>query len=422
MAHNRWVWITAGFLTLALVASACGGPTPTGPAANPDDGPADTQAPSPTDTDSTQAEPEGSSSGDCEDPFGEGTPPFPTRYWDQTNFCKHNVDYSSLMSGGPPPDGIPAVDEPKFESFEAGDEWLGPEWPVMAYEHDGDARAYPLAILIWHEIANDTVGGKPVALTFCPLCNSTIAFSRIAPDGRELDFGTTGLLRHSDLVMYDRQTESFWQQITGEGIVGHYTGEQLEFLPSQIMAWQDFKSKYPDGQVLSRDTGHPRSYGQNPYGGYDDPDSRPFLFRGFPDDRLPPKERIVGIELDDTAVVYPFSDLQEVKVINDEIAGEAIVVFWEPGVKSSLDSGQMQNSRDVGTAAVYSRSVEGQTLTFEPGEENQFLDQETGSTWNLVGEAISGPLEGAQLEKVVHGQHFWFAWAAFMPDTEVRTP
>lgn len=413
MRLSRWLWIAGALLATALIASACSGPLSAAPT------PTDVPTPTAPDDPSGRQALEG---GECEDPFEGTNPRFPTRFWNQTNFCKHSVDYSTIMSGGPPPDGIPAIDNPKFESFEAGDEWLGPEWAVMAYEHEGDARAYPLAILIWHEIANDTVGGQPVAITFCPLCNSTIVFNRIAPDGQELTFGTTGNLRFSDLVMYDRQTESWWQQITGEAIVGHYTGAQLEFLPSQIMAWQDFKSEYPDGQVLSRDTGNPRSYGRNPYGGYDEPDNRPFLFQGTTDDRLPPIERVVGIEMDGEAVAYPFSHLQEARVVNDQVAGQPIVVFWQPGVKSSLDAGDMADSRDIGSAAVYGRQAEDQVLTFEPAGDKGFRDQETGTSWNLLGEAVEGPLEGTRLEKIVHGQHFWFAWAAFLPETEVRTP
>ncbi|MGA9532271.1 MAG: DUF3179 domain-containing protein [Anaerolineales bacterium] len=356
---------------------------------------------------------------ECSDPFNGIALEFSTSYWDKTDFCKHSVDYRTIRSGGPPPDGIPAIDKPVFESISAGDTWLGEDWPVLVYEHDGDARAYPMAILIWHEIVNDTVGVQPVAVTFCPLCNSSIVFSRRAPDGRIVDFGTSGNLRNSDLIMYDRQTESWWQQLTGRAIVGAYSGAELTFLPSQILAWDDFKSTYPDGLVLSRDTGHSRSYGQNPYGGYDRPDNRPFLFHGFPDERLPPMERVVTLQAGQQAVAYPFSALQARKVINGTFAADPVVVFWQPGVKSALDSGSMENSRDVGSAAVYLRTLGEEFLTFLPLGDGRYQDRESRTTWTFHGLAIDGPLAGRQLEKVMHGEPFWFAWAAFLPGTQV---
>jgi hypothetical protein len=213
----------------------------------------------------------------------------------------HSVSYIEFLSGGPPPDGIPAIDDPVFESVESADAWLEEEWPVMFFERNGETRAYPLVILIWHEIVNDKVGGESVSLTFCPLCNATIAFRRTLADGRVLDFGTTGNLRNSDLVMYDRQTFSWWQQFTGEAIVGELTGTRLEVLPSQIIAWSDFKEAHPDGGVLSRETGHARSYGRNPYVGYDSISSSPFtlspVVQAEIDDRLVRKERVVAVEI-----------------------------------------------------------------------------------------------------------------------------
>lgn len=351
----------------------------------------------------------------CDDPFGGERVSFPTRFWEgRTNFCEHSVSYSQFQSGGPPPDGIPAIDSPKFEDIEAADEWLENDWPVMFFENNGDARAYPLAILIWHEIVNDEVGGMPVSLTFCPLCNATIAFNRTQPDGTVLDFGTTGNLRNSDLVMYDRQTFSWWQQFTGEAIVGDLTGTQLEFLPSQIIAWEDFKESRPGGKVLSRETGHVRSYGRNPYAGYDSVNSNPFFpIPGGGDDRLRPMERVVALEGHNVA--YPFSHLEEVEVLNDEIDGEKIVVFWQSGTKSTFGN----NGPDTGSTGVFSREVNNEKLTFSTAE-NGFIDTETGTIWNLLGEAIEGPLAGEQLQHVVSAEHFWFAWSIFKPDTELR--
>jgi hypothetical protein len=176
---------------------------------------------------------------------------------------------------------------------------------------DGDARAYPLQILTWHEIVNDTVGGLPLTVTFCPLCNTAIAFERTL-DGRVLDFGTTGRLRFSNLLMYDRQTESWWQQAGGDAIAGELAGRTLTFYPATIVGWDEFKTAHPEGQVLSRETGFGRSYGRNPYIGYDDINSSPFLFRG-PDtpDALPPMARVLTVDLNGAAVAYPYDVLAE---------------------------------------------------------------------------------------------------------------
>ncbi len=351
----------------------------------------------------------------CDDPFEGERVRFSTGFWEgRTNFCKHSVPYSEFRSGGPPPDAIPAIDTPKFESIEAADEWLENDWPVMFFEHNDDARAYPLAILIWHEIVNDEVGGMPVALTFCPLCNATIAFDRTLPDGTVLDFGTTGNLRNSDLVMYDRQTFSWWQQFTGEAIVGDLTGTQLAFLPSQIIAWEDFKQAHPESKVLSRETGHVRSYGRNPYAGYDSVNSNPFFpIPGGGDDRLIPMERVVALE--GSNVAYPFSFLEDVQVVNDVVDEQPIVVFWQSGTISTFGN----NGPDTGSTGVFSREIDGEVLTFSATEQG-FEDVETGTTWNLLGEAIDGPLAGEKLERIVSAEHFWFAWSTFKPDTDLR--
>jgi hypothetical protein len=349
------------------------------------------------------------------DPFEGVRLRFIPEYWPDTDFTKHSVDYSEFRSGGPPPDGIPALDNPILESVEAADSWLQDEWPVMFFEWNSDARAYPLTILIYHEIVNDVVGETPVALTFCPLCNATIAFDRTLPDGTLLDFGTTGNLRNSDLVMYDRQTKSWWQQFTGEAIVGELTGTQLELLPSGIISWHDFKSRHPDGTVLSRETGHLRSYGRNPYGGYDNINSNPFLYDGELDGRLPAVERVVALQIEGIDVAYPFSILREVRVVNDDVASIPLVIFWKEGTSSTFGA----STEDVGSTGVYLRRLGEETLTFEPAEDG-FRDEQTGSLWNIFGESVEGPLAGEKLERVVAGEHFWFAWAAFKPDTIVR--
>lgn len=339
----------------------------------------------------------------------------------KTDFSKHIVPYQEILSGGLPKDGIPAIDHPKFVSVTDADAWLKPVEPTILVQIGEDVRAYPLQILIWHEIVNDTVGGVPLIITFCPLCNTAIAFERTV-NGKVLDFGTTGRLRYSNLVMYDRQTETWWQQAEGRAIAGELTGAQLEFRPASIIAWSEFKAAYPQGRALSRDTGYTRSYGRNPYAGYDDVNNPPFLYRGpTTPGVLPPVARVLAIDLNGQAVAYPYDALQKVRVVNDTVGGENIVVLWSPGTASALDAGTIADGRDVGAANAYERNLDDQSLTFAV-DGSRIIDKETGSEWNVLGKAVSGKLAGKQLTPVVSVNHFWFSWAAFKPETRVYQP
>jgi hypothetical protein len=353
--------------------------------------------------------------------LAEEKPPSGATSQFSTDFSVHSVPYSEILSGGPPKDGIPAIDNPQFITVNEAGGWLSPLEPVILFKVGDDARAYPLQILTWHEIVNDTVGDVPVAVTFCPLCNTAIAFERTV-NGQVLDFGTTGRLRFSNLIMYDRQTETWWQQATGEAIAGKLTGTQLKFLPAAIIAWDEFASQYPDGKVLSRNTGYTRSYGRNPYTGYDNINNSPFLYRG-PETpgQLPPMARVITVDLSGEAVAYPYNVLEELHVINDVVGAEDIVVVWQPGTASALDSASLADGKDVGTAVVFSRQLDGQALSFT-FDDSQILDDQTGSQWNLLGQAISGQLQGKQLEELVSVNHFWFSWAAFKPETRVYQP
>jgi hypothetical protein len=342
-----------------------------------------------------------------------------TSSW-HTNWERRTVSTGEMMSGGPPRDGIPPIDDPKFVSPDDAAEWLADNEPVVIFEHNGDARTYPLQILTWHEIVNDTVGELPVSVTFCPLCNATVVFDRRLGD-TVYDFGVSGLLRNSDLIMWDRQTESLWQQFTGDGIVGDLAGAQLRILPSAIISFADFRAAHPDGLVLSRETGHNRRYGQNPYVGYDTVGQNPFLFTGETDGRLPAMIRVITLSLGEADIAYPLPTLAEMGVIHDEQAGQPIVVFHTPGTSSALGAAVIAQAEDVGATGVFDPVLDGQQLTFR-AEDGRFIDEHTGSTWNILGQAVDGPLAGSQLDRLVHADHFWFSWAAFKPDTIIYSP
>jgi hypothetical protein len=224
--------------------------------------------------------------------------------------------------------------------------------------------------------------------------------------------------------MYDRQTESWWQQATGESIVGELMGTQLRSLPAQIVSLDAFAAAYPEGTVLSRETGHLRDYGRNPYPGYDRADDAPFLYVGTVDGRIAPKERVATVGAGEQAIAFAYPELSEVGVATATVDGEPVVVLWAPGTRSALDTGVMNEGHDVGTTGVYRPVVEGRALTFErlgpPG--TPITDRETGSTWSITGVATDGPLEGTRLERLVSADHLWFSWAAFNPETRIWEP
>jgi len=268
--------------------------------------------------------------------------------WPDTDFAEAVVALDEIRSGGPPKDGIPSIDDPRFAPVDAVRDDLGAEEPVMTVAIDGDVRAYPLRVLMWHEIVNDTVGGRAVAVTYCPLCNSAIVFERRVA-GEVTTFGTTGKLRHSDLVMYDRASESWWQQFDGRAIVGDHAGAELERVPARLESLERFAERHPDGRVLvPRDPGA-RAYGRNPYAGYDSA-PRPFLYSGEYDGPGVPLMRVVTVDGVDRAWSLPL--LRE----RGEITHGELVLRWEPGRRSALDAARIAEGRDVGNVTVVRRS------------------------------------------------------------------
>ena len=340
--------------------------------------------------------------------------------WPDTDFSRTLVDLGEIRSGGPPRDGIPPIDAPHFVPGDEADEWLDPREPVIVVSMAEETRAYPLQILTWHEIVNDELGGVPLAVTFCPLCNASIVFDRRV-GGRILDFGTTGKLRKSDLVMWDRQTESWWQQFTGQAIVGEMAGTFLSRLPASIVAYQDFRQAYPGASVLSRRTGHARPYGSNPYRGYDSIEDRPFLFFDPVDERLPPMERVLSVSIGGHHKLYPFSAFSKSPIVNDRVLDTPVVVFSREGTLSVLDEARIAESQVIPSATAYQRRLAGRELHFEL-RDARIADRETGTTWNLFGVAVDGPLAGSRLEGLSTGVHFAFAWLAFNPDSEIHRP
>ncbi len=316
-----------------------------------------------------------------------------------TNGQKHIIPLEKIKSGGPPKDGIPSIDTPEFT--EASQEYhVSDSDTVLGLEINGDVRAYPLSILVWHEIVNDNVGGVPVAVTYCPLCFTNQVFERVI-DGQEVEFGTSGKLYNSNLVMYDRLTNSYWSQALGKAIVGELTGYELSTIPFDVIRWGDWKSLHPDSVVLTTNTGHIRAYGVDPYGNYYT-ETRILFPVENTDDRMHPKEIILGFNDGDVYKAYKQQDVESAVIINDQINNNPIF----------LVSLYPENAR------AFERTVDGKVLEFFFKDES-IIDKETNSEWNYDGVAISGALVGTELNRIPFNPGFWFEWIAFHPDTDV---
>lgn len=283
-------------------------------------------------------------------------PSYWKREWPQTDFSKTSIDFSEILSGGPPKDGIPSIDNPKFVAQSEVKDLAATE-PVIGLMIGGEAKAYPLQILIWHEIVNDEIGGVPVAVTYCPLCNAAIVFDRRV-GGKTLEFGTTGKLRLSDLVMYDRLTDSWWQQFTGEAIVGEMLGTKLEIMPARLESYANFQKRAPRGKVLVPNNPNMRRYGANPYAEYDS-SPRPFLYRGALPKNVAPLSRVVAVEGRAWA-------LEMVRKRGKFETPDGLVVTWEAGQNSAMDSSIIAEGFDVGNVVVQRRDKANGKLTDVP--------------------------------------------------------
>ncbi|MGH9259415.1 MAG: DUF3179 domain-containing protein [Acidimicrobiales bacterium] len=335
----------------------------------------------------------------------------PPRHLDAETFPVSLVPRERIVWGGLAPDAIPAIDDPVFEPASSVD-WLDDREAVLVLQLDAEPRAYPIQVLMWHEIVNDEVGGRPVAVTYCPLCNSGVAFDRTV-DERTLDFGTSGSLYLSGLVMYDRQTESLWTHFDGRAVVGTLAGAELELLPMSTVAWADFRQAHPDAEVLSKQTGYDRPYGRNAYRGYDQSDGP---LRGFFPGEVDPRQagmaRVVGFGDGDQAVAVLTDHLAEVGVVNLELDGRPVVAWHVPGTASALHRERVADGDDVGATGVF--FTDGSVFARDGPV---FVDDATGTTWNVLGEAVRGPRKGEHLEPVTHLDTFWFAWSSYRPET-----
>lgn len=336
--------------------------------------------------------------------------------WD-TDFSRQSGSMDTFVALGDA-DSMTPIDTPVWKAVSEVT-WLGDKSPVIVVHIADPARAYPLSVLIAHGVVNDTVGSVMLAVTFCPLCNSPIVYDRLVA-GDVLRFGTTGTIRNGGLVMWDDRTQSWWQQLTGEAIVGAYMGVHLDIVPSQVVGFRVFADRYPAGVVLVGDAALPSvSYGRNPYIGYDS-NPQPFLYTETIDSRLFATERVLAGYVDGQPMAYPFSVLSRVHVINDTLDDSPVVAFWEAGANSTQDTADIDASRDVGMAMLFNPLVNGHWLTFRY-DNGMIRDNQTNSTWDIFGTAMSGEMAGAMLMPYNAYPYFWFAWAANAPDTGLYT-
>jgi hypothetical protein len=319
-----------------------------------------------------------------------------------------------------PPDTIRSVDHPRFLDASRV-RFLSPREPVVALAVNGVAKAYPVRILVWHEIVNDRIGGRPVAVTYCPLCNTAIVFDRRV-QGRTLMFGVSGRLAYGNLILFDRETETLWQQITGRATRGRYVGRRLKIVPSVVQSFGDFRASWPDGLVMTERTGQGRSqYGTDPYAGYGLHPKIPSLFQfGTPaDPRLPPRARVFGVQIGrSTATLVLPRGPGPRSVSTLRLGGTSIVVLWQYGTGQPGTTSSFARLSAGWEGAAFRGSVRGQRLQMMPTARG-FVDRSTGTVFDESGLAISGPLQGRRLTPVLSTTGYWFAWSFFHPKTSL---
>ncbi len=313
----------------------------------------------------------------------------------------------NILSGGPPKDGIPPIDKPRYVPVQEAGNFLNSTDVVFLVQYGGIVKIFPQKILVWHEIVNDVIQGEKVSITYCPLTGSTIGFKGKI-DGIETTFGTSGKLLNSNLVMYDRATDSYFPQIPGMAVSGTLKGKILKEFPVIWTTWEKAKSRYPSASVLSMNTGFLRIYGSDPYGSYQEKGTYydsggPFFPVMTTDNRLEAKEVIVGIRLNRSALAVVKEKIVEKKVVNLMIGNHPIVALYD---------------HSLGIVSVHSRQLGKKVLNFDI-RDGRITDMETHSEWNVSGESINGKLKGIELEPVYSFDVMWFAWVSFYPKTEI---
>jgi hypothetical protein len=327
---------------------------------------------------------------------------------DNTNETECSISTDVLVSGGVSKDGIPALTNP-LTIPAAAETYLSDESRVIGLLIDGQPLAIPHNILWWHEIVNLDAAGEPLAVTYCPLTGSSLAFDRTNIGGRE--FGVSGLLFQNNLTMYDRggTDESLWPQMNRAAGCGSLDGTTLTMAPVVEMSWAGWRSLHPTTEVLSNQTGFNRNYtaAGYPYGDYESLNNARLLFAMPIDDRRPPKERVLGVPAGDGGAAYPFGLLDDgsvMRAIADTVGGEPIVVFWDLARRAAM---------------AYRPTLGGAPLSFEV-REGRIVDTMTQSAWEVDGRAVEGPRAGERLEPVAEAYvAFWFAWATFQPETRI---
>ena len=310
---------------------------------------------------------------------------------------------------------ISSVDRPRFASVAAARSWLPADAPVIVLRIGQVARAYPLAILQWHEVVNDTVAGRPLAITYCPLCNTAAAYSRLVA-GKPVMLQSSGALLSGAAVLTVAGTQQLWSQATGEAL--QVVPAPLTWVPSDTMSLAGAAAADPGLQVMERPYAG-FDYNQSPYGDVAIPGSQPRLFVGWVDEHLDPKARLVGVVVRGAARAWQYRALAGPRVRNDSVGGQPVVVVYRPDVTGIGDSSDLRHAPRVGAAAVYAVSVAGRTLHFRLAGLQAMRDQETGSTWDLSGHAVAGPLAGTRLQSLRFLNTYWFAWVAFHAKTSV---
>ncbi|MBK8659874.1 MAG: DUF3179 domain-containing protein [Bacteroidetes bacterium] len=342
----------------------------------------------------------------------------------KTDTAKHTSAFADLHIAAEK-DAIRTLDFPSFIAKDHPQNTYYEYEPAIVIQFGNEARAYPLSVLTLFELANDSIGGKQVMVTFCPMCHAALVYNRTlkTPAGEKtFTFGVSGLLLHNDMVMYDHQTETWWEQLMGSGIAGDYSGKTLRMLPALLISVKDFFDRYPEGKILSPDAlnTYIKTHRHRPYHHleHSGPLSGKYYLPEKTDPRLPPQEHVLDIRLEGHDRIYPFHALAKAQVVNETVGETPIVIFYHQETVTVLDKDDLSKSKRVGSATVFESKLNGVSYSFHKAGD-YFIDDRTKSMWDITGLCREGQLKGQQLTLVPHSHHFAFAYLAFYPDAEI---